>query len=181
MKKVFLLLAEGYEEVEALTVVDILRRGNVDVTIMSTNYKLGIIGAHNINVIVDMSFNKEALLQGDMIILPGGGTGTQNLKDNKDVIDALKDYSAKDKYIAAICAAPSVLGVNGLLKGKTAVCYPGFESQLEGAVIGTDPVVIDGKIITSKGPGTAMEFALVLLSILKGVEVSQNVKSGLLY
>lgn len=181
MNTVYILLAEGFEEIEALTVVDILRRGDIKIKSVAIGNDLMVMGAHGIPVKADMLFDKEEILKGEMLILPGGGRGTQNLKDSGLVIDIIKEYINMDKYIAAICAAPSVLGVNGLLEGKTAVCYPGFEVQLENAVIGSSPVEIDGKIITSKGPGTAMEFALVLLGILSGIATSETVKAGLLY
>lgn len=181
MNTVYILLADGFEEIEALTVVDILRRGDIQIKTVSTSNDLMVMGAHNIPVKADILFNKEEISNGEMLVLPGGGRGTENLKNNSLVIDIIKEYINADKYIAAICAAPSILGVNGLLKGKTAVCYPGFEVQLENATIGSSPVEIDGKIITSKGPGTAMEFALVLLGILSGIATSETVKSGLLY
>lgn len=180
MKNVVLFLADGVEEVEAITVIDILRRGDVEIKTMSISKSLIVEGSHKVNIKADLLFDKEIAENADMIILPGGGVGTDNLKKHKELNEVVEYFVKNNKYTAAICAAPTVLGVKGLLTGKKAVCYPGLEEQLKQAEIGNDNVVIDGKIITSKGPGTAMEFALKILEILKGTEVCESVKSGLL-
>ena len=180
MNSVVIFLVDGFEEIEALTVVDVLRRGGVDISTVSITGSLKVIGAHNIEVKADRAFNAHEDSLADMLILPGGGVGTDNLKAHQGVNALCESFIKADKYVAAICAAPSVLGVKGLLKGVTAVCYPGFEPQLEGAEIGTNKVEVDGKIITSKGPGTAMDFALTLLAVIKGKEVADNVKAGML-
>ncbi len=181
MEKVVLFLADGFEEVEALTVVDVLRRGNVDVLTMSINNKIEVIGKSGIKVFADNVFDKKTVLESKMIVLPGGGDGTENLKNSKDIIDIIKYFSDNGKNISAICAAPSVLGINGILKEYKAVCYPGFEKFLEGAQIIDENVVCDRNIITSKGPGTAMDFALAILKALKGDETEKNVRAGLIY
>ncbi len=181
MSSVILFLADGFEEIEALSVVDILRRGNVDISTMSINDKSEVIGKSDINVTADMIFNKNTALGADMIILPGGGTGTENLKNSKDIIDIIKYFADNNKMISAICAAPSILGINGILNGYKAICYPGFESVLEGAEITDKNVVCDRNIITSKGPGTAVDFALAILKSLKGEECEKEVRKGLLY
>lgn len=181
MSKAYLFLADGFEEVEALTAVDILRRGNVDIKTVSIMDGLSVNGSHGIKVEADLLFDKRAYDDADMLILPGGGQGTQNLKDKKSLNGVIIKAENEGKYLAAICAAPSVLGLAGLLDGKKAVCYPGFELQLIGATIGKENVVKDGKIITSRGAGTAMEFALVLLETLEGKEVMTKVKESILF
>jgi len=177
---VIVFLAEGFEEVEALTVVDFLRRANISVKTMSISAERIVNGAHNIKVEADVAFDKNTALLSKMIILPGGGVGTDNLKKHQGINEIIEYFNKNNKMISAICAAPSVLGIKGILKGKTAVCYPGFESQLEGASIGKNNVEVCENIVTSKGPGTAAEFALKLVQILKGNEIYESVKSGLL-
>jgi len=181
MSSVILFLADGFEEIEALSVVDILRRGNVDIYTMSINDKSEVIGKSNIKVTADMVFNKNTALKAEMIILPGGGVGTENLKNSRDIIDIIKYFADNNKMISAICAAPSVLGINGVLKGYKAICYPGFEKVLDGAEITDENVVCDRNIITSKGPGTAVDFALAVLKSLTGEECEKEVRKGLLY
>lgn len=180
MSDVVIFLADGFEEIEALTVVDVLRRGGIDIETVSIMGRLNVMGAHNIEVKADRLFENVDYKGVAMLVLPGGGVGTENLKKHSGVNDLCKSFAEDKKYVCAICAAPSVLGVKGLLKGKTAVCYPGFEEQLEGASIGKNTVEKDGKFITSKGPGTAAEFALALLRELKGGETADKVKSGML-
>ncbi len=180
MNKVVLFLADGFEEVEALSVVDILRRGNVDVTTMSITDREVVVGKSNIKVFADSTFNKDFALKSDMVILPGGSVGTDNLKNNSDVVEVLKQFIADDKKVSAICAAPTVLGVNGLLKGFKAVCYPGLENMLDCKEVVDDVVVCDRNIITSKGPATACEFGFAILRALKGVETEKAVRSGFL-
>jgi 4-methyl-5(b-hydroxyethyl)-thiazole monophosphate biosynthesis len=180
MSEVVVFLADGFEEIEALTVVDVLRRGGVDVASVSIAGKLNVMGAHNIEVKADRLFDHTEDSKADMLVLPGGYNGMLNLKAHSGVNELCAEFDKAGKYVTAICAAPSVLGVKGLLNGKCAVCYPGFEEQLEGATIGDGNVVVDGKYITSKGPGTAAEFALTLLATLKGDATAQNVRSGML-
>jgi len=181
MEKVILFLADGFEEIEAFAVVDILRRGGVDISTMSINDKLEVIGKSNIRVFADMIFDKSLALNSEMVILPGGGDGTNNLKKSENIIEIIKYFSENNKKISAICAAPSILGCNGILKDYKAICYPGFEEFLEGAEIIDKPVVSDRNIITSKGPGTAIDFALEILKNLKGEKCSETVRKGLIY
>jgi 4-methyl-5(b-hydroxyethyl)-thiazole monophosphate biosynthesis len=182
MSRVVVFLAEGFEEIEALTVVDVLRRGNVEVESVSVSDKIKVTGAHNIEVKADRLFDKTKEESAEMVVLPGGYNGMLNLKAHSGVNEVCAYLAEKDKYVTAICAAPSVLGVKGLLKGKRAVCYPGFEEQLEGAEIGRadEKVVVDGRFVTSKGPGTAADFALTLLALLAGEETADKVKAGML-
>lgn len=165
---IYCFLAEGFEEVEALTPVDILRRCVKEVVTVGIGEEV-ITGAHGISVCTDIT--EVELVPDDeieMIILPGGMPGTLNLEKSRTVQDAIDYCVENDKYIAAICAAPSILGHKHLLDGKKATCFPGFEDQLYGAVLTGEKVVVADKIITAKGAGTAMEFGLKLAEILCG-------------
>ncbi len=170
MKTAFIFLATGFEEIEAIAVVDVLRRAGVEVTIVAIpeeDDEFWVEGAHGITITGDDIFDEIDFSGGDMLILPGGQPGTSNLNVHKGLKEVIQTYYDQQKYIAAICAAPLVLGGMGLLKGKRAVCYPGYEVRLTGAEIAkNERVVVDGNIITAKGPGTAIEFALQLVEIL---------------
>ncbi|GAP72233.1 hypothetical protein SAMD00024442_28_6 [Candidatus Symbiothrix dinenymphae] len=168
MKKVFLFLADGFEEIEASGTVDILRRGGLDVTTVSVAATLQVSGAHGIPVVADALFAEVDFSGGDLLVLPGGGSGTKNLNAHEGLKNLLKQHAAAGKKIAAICAAPMVLGGLGLLQGKRATCYPGMENTLQGATIADASVVKDGNIITGKGPGYTFEFALALVAELQG-------------
>ena len=176
---VYCFLANGFEEMEALCPVDILRRGECEVTLVGVGGKL-ITGSHGIEVSADITDGEIALDDKlDMIILPGGMPGTLNLEKNADVKKAI-DYCVKEeRFISAICAAPSILGHMGLLKGKEAICFPGFEEQLGGAKISDSFVCKDGFIVTAKGAGVAQEFGFKLLECLKGKETADNIKASL--
>ena len=179
MAKVYVMLASGFEEIEGLTVVDILRRGRVDVETVSVEESLDILGSHRIKLEADRMFSDTDFSEGEMIVLPGGLKGTNALLAHEGLKKVLADYKAADKWIAAICAAPSVLGLNGILEGKKAICYPGFEEKLIGAeVVPGAKVVKDGKVITSRGMGTAMDFALALLEVLEGSETADKISKG---
>lgn len=178
--KVYIFLADGFEEIEAITVIDVLRRAGVDIKTVSITGKNEVIGSHQIKVTADLLFDKNQLKDGEMIVLPGGMPGTKNLLEHKELSDLIKYYNESDKWIAAICAAPMVYGRMGLLKGKCATCYPGFEKDLEGAKLKEDKVVVDGKCITSRGPGTAIYFALKLAEILKGKQTADKLKEGMI-
>ncbi len=181
MSIAYLFLADGFEEVEALTVVDILRRGGVNIKTVSIMEGKDVIGSHGIKVEADLMFDKKGYDDADMLILPGGGKGTQNLKAHKNLNGIIIKAENKGKYLAAICAAPSVFGLAGILDGLKAVCYPGFELQLIGATIGKSSVVKDGKIITAKSAAASMEFSFVLLETLEGSEKAQEVKDSILF
>ncbi len=129
-KKVYIFLADGFEEVEALTPVDVLRRADINVTTVSISNDLTVTGAHHISILADVLFTDLDFSDADMLVLPGGLTGTHNLNDHKELIDLLLDFSAKGKLIGAICAAPLILGQQKLLENKNATCYPGFEDHL---------------------------------------------------
>lgn len=181
MKKVAVLLADGFEEIEALTVVDILRRASVYVDTVSITDEYKVRGSHGINVQTEDLFDEVNFVEFDMIVLPGGMPGTTNLDEHLGVKRVVEDYVTSGKYVAAICAAPSILGGMGLLKGKRAACYPSVEDKLSGAVISRLPVVQDGNIITSRGMGTAIDFALKLTEILFDREKAEELAASIIY
>ena len=178
---IYVFLANGFEEVEALAPVDMLRRAKLDVTTVGVTGKI-VTGSHRIPVTADIT--AEELQIGadmEMIVLPGGMPGTMNLAACEKLTEALKKADQEKRGIAAICAAPSVLGDLGFLKGKKAVCYPGFESRLTGAEVLAVPVVTDGHITTSRGMGTAIAFALELTKRLKDEETAKQVGRSIIY
>lgn len=181
MSKVGIFLADGFEEIEGLTVVDILRRAGVDISMISINGKKKVTGAHGIALDTDEDIAQCDPDDLDMLVLPGGMPGTTNLAACEKLIEALKKADLEKRGIAAICAAPSVLGDLGFLKGKKAVCYPGFESRLTGAEVLAVPVVTDGHITTSRGMGTAIAFALELTERLKGKEAAEQTGRSIIY
>ena len=170
---VYVFLADGFEEIEALTPIDILRRAGVSVTSVGVTGKT-VTGSHGISVEADITESEaaDALSRADIeaVVLPGGMPGAATLDKHEGLRKLLLDFAAKGKPIAAICAAPMVLGKLGLLKGRKATCYPSFEQYLEGAECVSEPVVRDGNIITGMGPGAAMEFALAIVELLAGKE-----------
>lgn len=178
--KVYLHLAEGFEEIEALTVVDVLRRAGIDVEMVSISESIEVKGAHDIRVIADKFFEQADYSHCDMIVLPGGMPGTTNLGAHAGLTGHLKEFAAQNKWIGAICAAPSILGKLGLLSGKKAACFPGFEKDLQGAALSNDPVVLDGTIITSRGAGTAMSFALKIVEVLKDKKTANVLKEKMI-
>ncbi len=178
--KVYVHLATGFEEIEAITVIDVLRRADIDVESISITGDKLVVGAHGIGVEADQVFEKANYENCQMIILPGGIPGTPNLNAHKGLMNEIRNFASSDRLLAAICAAPMILGEAGLLKGKTAVIYPGMEIHLKDAEIGKDTVAIDGNIITSKGPGTAMDFALAIVGLLKDQGAVDDLKSAML-
>lgn len=181
MNKVVVFLANGCEEVEALTPVDVLRRAGVDVISVSISNSLTVKGAHNISMVSDFLFEDVNFDDVDMVVLPGGLGGRDNLMAHKGVVDVCKKFNAERKFVTSICASPSVLGENGILQGRKAICYPGFEPQLKGAEVVNKNVVTDNNIITSKGPATALEFALKLAEVLVGKDKADEVAKGMLF
>lgn len=179
MKKAVVFIAEGFEEIEALSVVDILRRGGVETTTISITEDPFVVGAHGIEITTD-AVNEYAITDEDIIVLPGGLPGADNLRKSKYVTETIKLFAKENRNIAAICAAPYVLGQLGVLKGKKATCYPGFEKHLDGAEYTASAVEIDGNIITGNGPASASKFGLAILAKLMGEQVAQNVGEGML-
>ena len=176
---VYLFLANGFEEIEALTPVDILRRAGVKVTTVGVG-GTAILGAHGIPVDADIPDILYADPNPDAVILPGGMPGAKNLDESRVVDAAVRTAAKHGALLAAICAAPMVLGHKGLLAGKKAICYPGFEAELTGAEIAAARVVRDGNILTAAGMGVATEFALALAEILAGKEKADAVRRGIL-
>lgn len=175
---VYVFLAEGFEEMEALAPIDLLRRVGVEVCTVGVGGKR-IKGAHNVGFTADSDGEGLDFADVDCVILPGGMPGTTNLDVSSMVEDCLKKAADKGALIAAICAAPSVLGHKGLLQGKKATCFPGFEEKLTGAVFTGNPVEKDGRIITAKGAGVALDFALTLVAELKGEAVAKELRESL--
>lgn len=176
---VYLFLANGFEEIEALCPLDLLRRAGVEVTTVGVGGDM-IRGSHGITVQADLPDTMFADATPEMVILPGGMPGSKNLDASRTVDMALKAAVRNDAFIGAICAAPFVLGKRGLLAGKEAICYPGFENELTGAVISDKRVVRDGKFITAAGMGVALEFGLALVEALKGEQVAEELRRAVL-
>lgn len=176
---IYVFLANGFEETEAIAPIDILKRSDLEVVTVGIGGER-IKGSHGIEVIADIVESDVILTDKvDMIVLPGGMPGTLNLEKNPTVNAAIRFCVENDKYIGAICAAPSILGKLGLLKGRNAVCFPGFEKFLEGANLYEDIVAKDGKIITAKGAGAAIEFGLALSAVLAGQQKADSIKASL--
>jgi len=176
---VYVMLADGFEEIEALTVVDVLRRVNIKTNTVSIGRDRTVTGSHNIPVIADLLISEADLEAADMIVLPGGMPGSVNLFNNAILEKAINSRVSQGKWIAAICAAPFILGKRGYLKGKEAICYPGFEKDLVGAVIKDKKVVISDNFITSKGPGTALDFALGIVSVLRDENTANTLRASM--
>ena len=176
---IYFFLAEGFEEIEALCPIDILRRAGLEVKTVGIGSKQ-ICGAHGITVTADMLDSEYQDKNPELIFLPGGIPGTLNLKASDTVQRAIKEALECDAYIAAICAAPMILGELGLLQGKEAVCYPGFEDKLIGARISEKKVVQDSKILTAKGMGAALDFGLMIAQIFKGKKTADDLRHAII-
>lgn len=181
MKQISVFLADGFEEIEGLTVVDILRRAGVQVDTVSVTGDRTIHGSHQIDVQADFLFEEMDFTQTDMLVLPGGMPGTKYLMEHKGLRSLLQAYHEQGQYIAAICAAPSIFGGLGFLKGRKACCYPSFEEKLEGAEVVQDAVSVDGHVVTSRGMGTAIPFALKLTGLLCGEEKAEEIGRSIIY
>jgi 4-methyl-5(b-hydroxyethyl)-thiazole monophosphate biosynthesis len=175
----YLFLANGFEEIEAIAPIDILRRANINIQTVSISNTKEVTGAHGIIIHADLLFTGTHFSINEMLILPGGMPGTKNLDAHQGLKKILSEQSEKGGKIAAICAAPSILGKMGLLKGKEAICYPGFEEALSGVVISKSLVVKSGNIITAKGAGVAVEFALKIVEELKGKSESERIATAI--
>lgn len=181
MSKLAIFFAEGYEEIEGLTVVDICRRCGLEIDMVSVTGAESVTGSHGISVKMDKDFAEVDFEQYDMLVLPGGMPGTKNLEAHEGLMAQVDTFFESGKYVGAICAAPSVLGHRGILKGRKACCFPGFESHLEGAQVSMQPVEVDGNVITSRGMGTAIDFALAIVSVFCGNDVAENMAKTILY
>lgn len=175
---IYLLLANGFEEIEALTPVDVLRRAGLEVKTVAISGR-SAVGSHGINVECDLSADEVDFKDATAVIFPGGMPGATNL-DRSPLSDKAIDSVIKNGgIIAAICAAPLVLGRRGLLQGKRATCYPGFESELVGAVVTDEGVVTDGNIVTARGMGVALDFSLELAGLLVSKEKAEEISSAI--
>lgn len=174
-------LADGFEEIEALTTIDILRRCGLEVQIVSATGTRLIHGAHNMSIMAEAVFRKNEISQSEGLIFPGGMPGARNLLQHEGLRKTLIQHNENKKLIAAICAAPMVLGKNGILRERHATCYPGFEEELIGATYVNEMVVEDEHIITAKGPGATVEFAFAIASRFVDATMVECVKSDMLY
>ncbi|RKX73358.1 MAG: DJ-1 family protein [Spirochaetes bacterium] len=175
MKKVAVLLADGFEEVEALTPVDFLRRAGIEVITAGIGGR-EIKGGHDIKVIADVEIDRLKTDELDGVIIPGGNPGAKNVGASKEALKLVRDIEKEGKLIAAICAAPAlVLAPAGVLSGKKATCYPGYEGEFKDTSFSDDRVVVDGNLITSRGPGTAAEFSIEIIRYLVGDEKADEV------
>lgn len=181
MHRSYIFLAEGFEEIEALTVVDVMRRAGMDIKTVSITSERTVCGAHGIPVVADITFKEADFAGSEWLILPGGMPGSTNLAADSALCDLLKVHKGK---IAAICAAPGVvLAPLGLLKGKDATCYPGFDDACRegGANMREEPVVSTGALVTANGPSSALRFALAIVASSLGENVAQEVGGGMLF
>ena len=181
MSKAYVFLADGFEEIEGLTVVDILRRGGVTTEMIAVGDTTEVHGSHGITVLADRVFAETDFEDASLLVLPGGMPGTLHLGEHKGLTELLKQKADTQVRIAAICAAPSVLGDLGILSGRKAACYPGFEPRLTGAQCTTQEVAVSGNVTTSRGMGTAIAFALELLGQLKGKECADKMAASIIY
>jgi 4-methyl-5(b-hydroxyethyl)-thiazole monophosphate biosynthesis len=179
MSRVVVPLLDGFEEIEAVTIIDVLRRAEIDVTVAGESPG-SVRGSHDIEVIADAAIADVAVDRVEMIVLPGGMPGATNLANHAGVCRLVKQLAAAGKYTCAICAGPIALAAAGVIAGKRVTCYPGFESHLEAGKFVQDRVVVDGKLVTSRGPGTAMEFALTLVKLLAGVSADRALAERML-
>lgn len=181
MSKLGIFMADGCEEIEGLTVVDLVRRAGIEIEMISVSGEKNVTGSHKIAFQTDVSKADADFASYDGIVLPGGMPGTTHLMEDDTVNRVIKEFATSGKLVAAICAAPSVLGNAGLLEGKKATCYPGVEGKLTGADFVTDPVAKDGNIITSRGLGTAIDFAAEIVAYLKDQEAAKSLKESIVY
>lgn len=181
MSKIAVFFADGCEEIEGLTVMDMLRRAKLDVVSVSITGSREVHGSHDITFFADTVYDETDLDAFDGVVLPGGAVGTENLGTHEGVVSTVKKFAAEGKLVAAICAAPSVLGACGVLQGKRATCHPGWEEKLIGADTCEESAVVDANIITSRGMGTAIDFSLAIIGKFADEEVLAHVKKGIVY
>ena len=179
--KFYVFLGDGFETVEALGAIDILRRGKIDVRTVSINKERTVTSSHNIPVIADTIFGENDYSDGVGLLIPGGLKGVENLEAHEGVLALIDKYNEDEKLITAICAGPSILGHKGLLKGKRATCYPGFEEELTGAICNQASVERDERFITGKGMGVTIEFALAILEYLTDKETAEHVATTTMF
>ena len=178
---VYEFLATGFEEVEALAPVDILRRGGVEIKTVSVTGDLVVESAHGLGIRADLLFDEADLASADLLMLPGGLPGATNLNDHEGLRRALTEHNARGRRIAAICAAPLVLGGLGLLEGRRATCYPGFEKYMTGATYTAELFTTDGNITTGRGPAAVLPYSYAILEQLAGADTAKAVRDGMIY
>lgn len=181
MSKVAVFFGTGYEEIEALTVVDILRRAGIETSMVSITGEKKVTSSHKVTVEMDELLENLDFNSVDVIVLPGGMPGTKNLEACEPLMTQVDSFYQKGKVVAAVCAAPSILGHRGILKGKKACSFPSFESHLEGAEVSSQPAVIDGNVITGRGMGAAVPFGLAILEKLQGRETAKKMAETIVY
>lgn len=181
MSKLGIFMADGCEEIEGLTVVDLVRRAGIEIEMISVSGNDTVTGSHKIAFGTDVKKADADYASYDGIVLPGGMPGTTHLMEDETVNRVIKEFAQDGKLVAAICAAPSVLGNAGLLEGKTATCYPGVEGKLTGANFVTNSVAKDGNIITSRGLGTAIDFAAEIVAYLLDKDAAKSLKESIVY
>ena len=181
MAKTAIFLADGFEEIEALTVVDLLRRAGIEIFMTSIMGRSDVTGSHNIKVESDCLIEELDFDSMDMLILPGGMPGTTNLDNCKVLKDKILEFNEKNKPLGAICAAPTVYGKMGLLRGKKACCFPGREEDLLGADVQTTEVTRDGNFITSRGMGTAIPFGIAIIEHFQGQDAAKAMAEKIVY
>ncbi len=174
MKKVAVHLAEGFEEIEAISIIDVLRRAEFEVTVVSVTGKYEVAGSHDIKIIADKLFESVNYDLVDIIVLPGGMPGSKNLNEHSGLREQILNFNESGKLLGAICAAPLVLGNLGVLNSKKATCYPGFEEELHGAIITAEDVTETENVITGKGAGVAIKFALAIVQKYRGKEFADE-------
>jgi len=180
-KKAAIFFATGYEECEALIVVDIARRAGIEISTVSVTGDKTVVSSHNVPVVMDKLFDEVDFAELDMMILPGGMPGTKNLEAYAPLMDKLDEFYNDGRKISAICAAPSIFGHRGYLAGKNAAIYPSMEAELKGADVKYDPAVTDGNIITGRGMGAAIDFALAIVTSLEGKEKADAIAKAIVY
>ncbi|HCU07505.1 MAG TPA: DJ-1 family protein [Clostridiales bacterium] len=178
---IFVYIAEGFEEIEALTPVDVLRRAGLQVETVSVENDLTVAGAHGITIVCDTMLAESEKIQAEALILPGGMPGALGLLHSPVLLERLRSENEKGTLICAICAAPMVLAKAGILSGRKAVIYPGMEAEIKGAVPCSAIVCVDENLITSQGPATAMPFSLEILKALTDAHTRDEIKKGLLF
>ena len=181
MKKIGIFFGTGYEEIEALTVVDLCRRAGIEISMVSITGEMKVTGSHGITVEMDQQFEEVDFAALDMIVLPGGMPGTKNLEAHLGLMEQVDAFYNDGKYVAAICAVPSIFGHRGIVKGRKACCYPGFEKDLTGAEVSYESVCVSDHVITSRGMGCAIDFSLAIIEKLCGSELAEKLAKGIIY
>lgn len=181
MSEVCMFFGTGYEEVEALAAVDVMRRAGISVDMVSITGEKRVTGSHKVTIEMDALLSEVDFEQVKMLVLPGGMPGTVNLENCAPLMEQLDKFYEQKKGIAAICAAPSILGHRGMLKGRKACCYPSFESHLEGAQVTQNPCEVSEHIITARGMGAAVDFGLAITAYLRDEKTAEKIAEGIIY